>query len=97
MHAPPVTDPGRWSPQARTRLCTWAEAKFIDTRCVLCSSRHETMRLGYKRLQTRRRATAATQEHAMTKGTEKPGKNNKPKLTQKEKDEKKKAKREKAG
>ena len=55
------------------------------------------MRLGYKRLQTRRRATAATQEHAMTKGTEKPGKNNKPKLTQKEKDEKKKAKREKAG
>ena len=33
----------------------------------------------------------------MGKGQEKPGKNNKPKLTQKEKDDKKKAKKEKAG
>ena len=33
----------------------------------------------------------------MAKGTEKPGKNNKPKLTQKEKEDKKKAKKEKSG
>jgi hypothetical protein len=33
----------------------------------------------------------------MAKGTEKPGKNNKPKLTTKEKAEKKKAKREQTG